>query len=184
MLATDVGCDAMLSGLEEVLVASPEDVCLHKAYASSLIYHRNPARTGLGKFIETQIKLEEPNLTAEQRKKLEGRRKRLLRDFGAAWLGGLADWLIERPGYRFELARGWLDAVVIPEADADFLAALACAPQARLLRRLSIEEHPVDPAALLPLREAGFLPRLEELRVGEVGAGEEPAAVLNRLLAV
>jgi hypothetical protein len=181
MLLTDYSREAMLSGMEEVLLAGPEDGCLHRAYAGSLLASRDPAVAARGRLIEAQLRLEEPGCPAEQRRKLEARRRKLQKDHARTWLGSrLAAYLLDRPGYRFELARGWLDAVTAPELEAGFVVALAAAPLARLLRRLAFEnDRPDRPAALAPLLAAPFLGRLAELRVGEA---EGPAeAVLRRL---
>jgi hypothetical protein len=181
MLLADYSQAAMLTGMEEVLVGSPDDGCLHRAYAGSLLASRDPAVAARGRLIEAQLRLEEPSCPPEQRRKLEARRRKLQKDHARAWLGpALSAYLLDRPGYCFELARGWLDAVTAPGLDAGFIRALAEAPLARLLLRLAIEsDRPDGSAALAPLREAPFLGRLALLRVGGV---EGPAeAVLARL---
>src|SRR4051812_44050391 len=120
MITADLTRDAMLAGLEEVLVASADDVCMHRAYAGTLIQSRDPAHAARGRLIEAQLKLEEPGCPAEQRRKLEARARKFLKDHGRAWLGRLAGWLLDRPGYRFELRRGWLDRVSASGAEAAF----------------------------------------------------------------
>ena len=127
--------------------------------------------------------LEEPGLPPEEKRKLEGRNRKLLRDHGRAWLGSrLAAYLLDRDGYRFVLERGWLVEVQAPELDAGFIAALARAPEARMLRRLVIDgAGGASTAALEPLRSATFADRLKELQIGS-GAAEEPVALLDRLL--
>src|SRR5262249_41894334 len=100
--------DGMISGMEEVVVQCPDDVIMHRAFASALLQHRDPAASARGKFIEVQLKLEEPGLPDDQRRKLASRQRKLLKDHGRAWLGELAGWLLDRPGYRFEMKRGWL----------------------------------------------------------------------------
>jgi hypothetical protein len=180
MLTADVGCDAMLAGLEEVLVSDPADLCLHRAYASSLLYHRNPAKSNLGRFIEAQLRLEDAALPAQERRKLDSRQRKLRKDFAHAWLGSLADWLLDHEGWRFELARGWLDCVEMPIFDQEFLSLLVRAPQARLLRRLII--HKIDAnqmPSLALLREAVFFAHLEELQI-ESQSGR-PAELLTLL---
>jgi hypothetical protein len=166
-----------------VLVGSPEDVCLRQAHATALLEQGDPANSARARYIQTQLKLEEPGLSAEERKKLTARERKFLRDHGRAWLGELASWLLDRPGYRFTLWRGWLDSVEAPELDAGFIAALARSPRARLLRRLSIENNqPGGPAALAPLLDAGVLSGLCEFCLGKSGAGEPAAEVIARLV--
>ena len=173
----------MLQGMEEVLVSSPDDLCLHQAYASSLLAQGDPASAARARYIQTQIKLEGLGLSAEERKKLTGRERKFLRDHGRVWLGELAPYLLDRPGYKFALWRGWLEMVQAPELDAGFIEVLAGSPRARLLRRLLIEsDRPGGVCALAPLLDAPFLAGLLELRVGEAGAGQAPSALLERLV--
>src|SRR4051812_49593285 len=107
MLVADLTRHALFAGVEEVLLASPDDECLHRAYASTLLQSRDPADAARGRLIEAQLKLEAADCPAELRRKLEARRRKLTKDHGRAWLGGLAAYLLDRPGYRFELWRGW-----------------------------------------------------------------------------
>src|SRR5262245_2674649 len=157
MLVADLTRHALFAGVEEVLRASPDDECLHRAYASTLLQSRDPADAARGRLIEAQLKLEDPDCPADQRRKLEARRRKLIRDHGRGWLGGLADYLLGRPDYRFELWRGWLERVLTPAVEADFIAELARAPQARLLRRLEFASAgPGGPQVLAVLRQAEF----------------------------
>jgi hypothetical protein len=172
----------MLDGIEEVLVDSPDDVCLHQSHATALLAQGDPASQARARFIQTQLKLEENHLSAEDRKKLVARERKLLRDHGRAWLGELAECLLDRPGYKFRLWRGWLAEVQAPELDAGFIAALAASPRARLLRALVIEsDRPAGAGALAPLLDAAFLPGLREFRLGETATDEAPADVIARL---
>jgi hypothetical protein len=172
----------MLEGIEEVLVASPDDVCLHQGYASALLTAGDPASGARARFIQTQLKLEDERLPADERRKLAGRERKLLRDHGRAWLGELAAYLLDRPGYKFTLWRGWLATVRAPELDAGFLAVLAGSPRARLLGELAIDsDRPDGATALAALLGATFLNGLREFRLGEAGAGEAPADLIARL---
>jgi hypothetical protein len=180
MLVADYSREAMLSGLEEVLVSSPDDVCLHRAFAGALLTSRDPARAALGRFIEAQLRLEGP--CGDERRGLEGRVRKLQRDHARAWLGELAPHLLDRPGVRYSLARGWLDEVAVPALDAGLFAALARAPQARLLRRLAIEDVSGDRGALAALLGAPWLGGLRELAAGEMIERDRPEALIRRLL--
>jgi hypothetical protein len=184
LTATSYASAGRVEGMEEVLVGCPEDVCLHQAYASALMTQRDPASAGRARYIQTQLRLENPLLTAEEQRKLAARERKLLRDHGRDWLGALAAYLLDRPGYKFTMRRGWLATVQAPELDAGFVALLARAPQARLLRGLVIEsDRPAGTAALAPLLEASFLTDLREFRLGRTGAGEAPADLIARLAA-
>src|SRR5262249_3453350 len=125
-------------------------------------------------------------------KKLEGRRRKLLRDHGRAWLGEeLAAYLLDQQDapaknpYRFEMWRGWLDSVTVPCLTAGFARAPAGARAARLLRVLVIEgAEPGGAEALAALRGAAFLPHLSELRLGTEGGAlraGQAAELLERL---
>jgi hypothetical protein len=185
MLSSTFARAGMLEGVEEVLVGSPDDVCLHLGYASALLRQGDPANMARARYIQTQLKLEESGLSSEERRKLGGRERKFLRDHARAWLGELAAWLVDRPGYKFTLWRGWLESVQAPELDAAFVARLAASPRARLLRRLVIDsDQPGGAQALAPLLDAGFLAGMCEFRLGEtgVGAGAAPAEVIARLV--
>jgi hypothetical protein len=169
-------------GMEEVLIGSPDDVCLHQALATALLCQGDDASTARGRLIQTQIKLEDPRLNDEDRKKLVNRERKLIRDHRKTWLGELAEWLCQDT-YSFTLWRGWLHTVEAPELNPAFIEALAHAPIARLLRKLVIaDERPGGPAALAALVDSPPLATLKELRLGVVGAGEVPGEVLCRLL--
>jgi hypothetical protein len=183
MLLSTSALDGMVEGLEEVLLANPDDLFTHRAYADLLIRHRDPAFAARGRLIEAQLKLEQPGGAEEVRKKLERRNKKLLKDHGRFWLGSLAPYLLDQQGlededeYRFELARGWLDTVVAPVLHLDFIKVLARAPQARLLRKLVIESAaPGGPEALAPLLGASFLPSLRVFWLGPVPGSTDRAA--------
>src|SRR5262245_3775376 len=173
MLLSSWAVEGMVQGMEEVLLANPDDLFTHRAYADVLLRHREPALAARGRFIEAQLKLEEPTRPAEERKTLERRGRKLLKEHGRSWLGALAPYLLDQQGvegkaaYTFSMVRGWLDAVTAPHLDPGFVVALLRAPQARLLRALVIEDAaPGDPEALALLHGAPFLPSLRTFRLG------------------
>src|SRR4051794_38434930 len=171
----------MLGGIEEVLVGSPDDLCLHQAYATALLTQGDDASSARARFVQTQIKLE-GTLGDEERKKLTGRERKLLRDHGKTWLGALAPWLLQ-PTYSFTMRRGWLDRVEAPELDAGFVEALARAPIARLMRSLTIaHERPGGVAALAALLDSPLAITLTTFRLGQAGAGQVPAEALRKLV--
>jgi uncharacterized protein (TIGR02996 family) len=135
--------------LESALVESPDDLATHSAYADHLTEQGDPR----GEFIQTQLALENPALSAQERKKLQKRETELLTQHGKQWLGEVGrflvgDWSGPDKPYHFVFHRGWLDLVrVLPFHDAIFTA-LARSPEARLLRRLEVvydmHYHPFD----------------------------------------
>ena len=190
MLLSSAALEGMREGMEEVLVANPEDVLTHRAYADLLIRHQDPAWAARGRLIETHLKLERSDWPADERTKLERKERKLIKDHAPTWLGELGAYLVEGRGlasgaYGFEMARGWLEAVIAPVLHADFIRVLARAPQARLLRRLVVEEmDPDGPEALLPLLSAPFLPRLRVFWLGPArGAEKQGEDVIANLVA-
>jgi uncharacterized protein (TIGR02996 family) len=134
------------SVLERALMDYPDDLAALSAYADWLGQEGDPR----GEFIQVQLALEEPGRPGDERKELQGREQALLDAHAGEWLGGLADFLVPRRdaeegssgvpgGYEFQFARGWLDSIRVPEISVAFARALARAPEARLLRRLTIE---------------------------------------------
>ena len=171
----------MLGGIEDVLIGSPDDVCLHQAYATALLAQGDDASTARARLIQTQLKLE-GRLTDEDRKTLVGRERHLLRKHGKTWLGELALWLT-RPTYGSTFRRGWLYSVEAPELDAGFVEALARAPIARLLGELHVAQAgPGGVGALSAILDSGLANTLTTFRLGEAGAGETPVVVLRRLV--
>jgi uncharacterized protein (TIGR02996 family) len=124
--------------LEQALVEDPDDRAAHSAYADYLTEQGDPR----GELIQVQLALEDPRRPARERTRLRERENELLQH-GRQWLGGLGpllvgDWSGPDKPYHYQFARGWLDLVrVLPFPDA-LIAALARAPEARLLRRLEV----------------------------------------------
>jgi hypothetical protein len=185
--------EGVVLGVEEVLVSNPDDLMLHRAYADVLIQRSDPR----GRLIETQLRLEDDKRPLEERKTLERRQRKLIKDHGRSWLGDLAVFLLDQRGipeerqevgaaYRFEMVRGWLHTVTAPVICPDFLRALACAPQARLLRRLVYENMtprrlrlagPGD-ASCAVIVASGILRRLAGLELCQAGITDAGARTL------
>ncbi len=134
------------SVLERAVLDDPDDLAAISAYADWLGQEGDPR----GEFIQVQLALEDEGHPADSRKELKKRERALLKAHAEEWLGGLAEFLLAPPdedegtsrhadGSEFQFARGWLDSIRVPEISVAFARALARAPQARLLRRLTIE---------------------------------------------
>jgi uncharacterized protein (TIGR02996 family) len=171
--------------LESALVENPDDLATHSAYADHLTEQGDPR----GEFIQTQLALENPALTAQERKKLEKRETELLTQHGKQWLGEVGrflvgDWSGPDKPYHFVFHRGWLDlvrALPVPEA---LFAALAQCPEARLLRRLEIvydmRYHPFEfHQFLLPLN--GVLNKQEVVDTNSLDVYEAPTVMPSLL---
>jgi uncharacterized protein (TIGR02996 family) len=135
--------------LEAALVAHPDEVAAHSAYADYLAEQGDPR----GEFVQTQLALEDPTRPKRERDALKKREAALLKKHATQWLGDVGRFLVgswsgEDKPYHFRFARGWLDFVRTLPLPEEIVAALAKAPEARLLRRLEIvydmRYHPFD----------------------------------------
>jgi uncharacterized protein (TIGR02996 family) len=166
--------------LEDALVANPDDLASHMAYADWLSEQDDPR----GEFIQVQLALEDPKRTREERKQLRKREQDLLEEHTLPWLGRLAGWLLDgRKDCRFEFARGWIDNLHVPLLDTATAHLLAHAPELRLLRRLRIINcpdetdggdagaNPPSPDSrpgLVPLSNASVLGNVRVFQLGEL----------------
>lgn len=185
--------------LEAALVANPDESTAFAAYGDYLAEEGDPR----GEFVQVQLALEEAGRSADERKRLQRREAELLTAHAREWLGDLArflagDWSGPDKPYRWAFRRGWLDYVRVLPVPRAFSAALARAPEARLLRTLEIvydmEYHYDDfdrftePAAagltedeengevydtLSPLPELTESPYLTNLRVFRIGFSDD-----------
>jgi uncharacterized protein (TIGR02996 family) len=127
------------AALEKALLAHPDEVAAHSAYADYLIEAGDPR----GEFIQVQLALEDENRPKSDRDALRKREKALLKKHGPEWLCELGrflvgEWSGEDKPYHYRFARGWLETVrTLPVPDA-LVETLARSPEARLLRRLEI----------------------------------------------
>jgi uncharacterized protein (TIGR02996 family) len=141
MLCSSFALAGMVEAMEETLFADPDDRLLWSAYADLLLKQGDPR----SRLVQTQLALEKPGLADDERKKLQRRAQKMLKDHGRGWLGGLAPFLLDQEGvgeaggeYRFAFQRGWLASVYVPELTVAFARALARSRQARLLRELIV----------------------------------------------
>jgi uncharacterized protein (TIGR02996 family) len=187
--------DATGAILEAALVDDPGDVAAHAAYADWLMQQGDPR----GEFIQVQFALEDQSRGPAERAELERREAELLQAHARSWLGALGDQLptqeemraySARPPYTFR--RGWLHALTLPTLDRPIAAALASAPETRLLQELTIfsgmnQESGVLPPDDFELAEHEYVgvgpllgsPHLRNLRVLQLGPSrhEEPGVM-------
>lgn len=157
--------------LEAALVANPDDLAAHSAYADFLSEQGDPR----GEYIQIQLRLEQDGLTAEQRNVLKGREHALFDQYASRWFGELHQFLLS-PEQRqrsvfceFRCSRGWLESLQIPYLTTDLARALLNSRALlKLLRRLNIAdlavESPQDVEFLssVLLKEMPVLPALRE----------------------
>jgi uncharacterized protein (TIGR02996 family) len=144
--------------LENAILANPDDLGAHAAYADWLIEQGDPR----GEFIQVQLALEDPKKTGRERKELQKRERELLTSHEKNWLGELAPLLLGSPQeqlslfekelrpearnhlqylpeliqFRHSWARGWLERFECKEMSVAMTRMLCRAPVARLLRAL------------------------------------------------
>src|SRR5262245_45216414 len=115
---------SLREAFEGALVAEPDNLGNHAAYADWLSEQDDPADRARGEFIAVQMRLEDGSLTGEGRERLQRREGELLAGHQREWLGGLAPFLLDEhelvdwagleleagtPLATFSFRRGWLD---------------------------------------------------------------------------
>jgi uncharacterized protein (TIGR02996 family) len=150
--------------LEAAILAVPDDLANHMAYADWLAEQGDPR----GEFIQVQLALEDPARPAEERKALLRREGELLNVWERAWLGDLAPFLSQDGAeYRFQFSRGWLDTIDTRWMSKQFVEALNRTPFARLLRNLVVLSLDMDEEVLPALRKSPCLSALRQFQLGE-----------------
>jgi uncharacterized protein (TIGR02996 family) len=166
--------------LESALAAHPDELAAHSAYADYLVEAGDPR----GEFIQVQLALEDPTRTKAQRAALQKRERELLKAHAATWMGDAGRFLVgkwsgEDKPFHYRFARGWLDFVRTAEMEP-VVAALARAPEARLLRHLEIvydmRYHPFDFDRFL---QGPLAAMRDEERLGE--GATDPRSLLKYL---
>src|SRR5947209_6035053 len=80
---------SLREALEQALVAHPDDLASHMAYADWLGEQEDPALRDRGEFIRVQLALEDESRPAAERKKLQRQEQKLLDARAREWLGDL-----------------------------------------------------------------------------------------------
>jgi len=134
--------------LEQALLAEPENVAIHSAYADLLIEQEDPR----GEYIRLQLALEDRSQPLDRLRILEQQAYSLRRQHEHAWLGPLAEF-VDPPRQRQSVAepvepnvdvtfrRGWIDRVVIQDLTQPLLSALSETALARLMRELDMSNN-------------------------------------------
>jgi uncharacterized protein (TIGR02996 family) len=164
---------SLREALEDALIANPDDLAAHMAYADYLQEQGDPR----GEFIQVQLALEDESKSTAERKELQKREAKLFKQHGHEWLGDLAPFLLDQqkakepswgdPFYQFQFRRGWLDSLELRNYGVVFTRVLARAPQIRLLQRLVLnapdfeEADEYEPGPDVP--EGSYFPALPAL---------------------
>jgi uncharacterized protein (TIGR02996 family) len=195
--------DPLRQALEEALVANPDDLAAHSAYADYLI-EQGDVR---GELISAQLALEDPSRPSGERKKLKQREEELLEAHEREWLGELAPLLLATPAEErvlceaesrfgsyippeisYSWVRGWLDRLECDHLTVEMTRKLGRAPIARLLHGLVWRTHrrayeyryaegpdvPDLEGHFLPYEVLAHCPAVGNLRVLQLGNEVDP----------
>jgi uncharacterized protein (TIGR02996 family) len=126
--------------LEAAIVADPDDLSAHMAYADFLSEQPDLASVARGEFIRAQLALDDPSIPMGEQARLLAREYKPLDVHLRQWLGELAPFLLDSldERYRYRFARGWLDSIEAHRFTCAFAKTLAEAPEARMLRHLML----------------------------------------------
>ncbi len=132
---------------QKALTENPDDHAGWCAYADWLVEHDDPR----GEFMQTQIALEDENLSKAERTKLKIKEQDLFKKHKEALLGPLAEFLLDQPKpkknewrpreIKFAFRRGWLSELEVPNYGVEFGRALNRAAEARFLRKLHVHTN-------------------------------------------
>lgn len=175
--------------LEAALIASPDDVAVHSAYADYLLEQGDPR----GEFIRLQLAAEDRNQPVAKLRELEDQAYKIRQEHERDWLGELWEF-VQRPPSARSVAepmepkvsvawkRGWVDGVRIWQLSSPMVRAIATHPLTRLLGSFAVVQNaePIEtrtapyemavPVSMRPLNDSG---RFAHLRHFEVGSAEE-----------
>src|SRR3954471_22142254 len=87
--------EPMRRAFEEALVAEPDNLGHHAAYADWLSEQDDPGDRARGEFIAVQLRLEDDSLPKNEREQLRQREGQLLQRYQRRWLSGLAPFLLD-----------------------------------------------------------------------------------------
>jgi uncharacterized protein (TIGR02996 family) len=165
------GAGSLRDALEAALVANPDDLASHSAYADYLAEQGDPR----GEFIQVQLALEDETKSSAERKRLRQREEELLKAHTREWLGELAPHLLDAeerkwgPQTEYRFSRGWIDRVQIVRLSKPLAEAFCRTPLLRLLRELLVVEHSYDedePTGLEDLVEAPYFGNVRLFQLG------------------
>lgn len=122
--------------LELAILANPNDLGAHAAYADYLTEQGDPQ----GEFISVQLALQDDKLKSPERKKLQNREKALLKKHRKKWVGGWEDEMDPVPGLPKAEAglfvNGILAGISVRGMGLECARSLTAAEETRLVRNL------------------------------------------------
>lgn len=129
--------------LEAALVANPDDMAVHMAYADYLTEQGDPR----GELIQAQLALEQLPRRSPQRDALRRRFASLAVLHGRTLLGDLASHFLEQShthAVPFQVRFGWLDILYVDRLTVNLARLIARAPEVRLLSTLRLDDVAVE----------------------------------------
>lgn len=192
--------------LEAALVANPDDVAAHAAYADYLLEQGDPR----GEYIRLQLAYEDRNQPAKKLRELEDAAHKIRQEHEREWVGDLWQFVQRPPSARsvaepmepnvvVSWRRGWIDGIRVWQTSRELVRLIAANPYTRLLASLifvhnsypveGLDEHPTDGLPIprvdvhtvpgsLPLIDAG---RFANLRHFELGSREDQIVAVGAL---
>ena len=134
--------DPTRDALERALVAEPDDLALHGAYADYLIEQGDPR----GEYIRLELAIAQKEEFGVRARAQYLAHAKLMTRHRAEWLGALDRVLpVANPGPfghpdgRLRLRLGWLDELFMTAPSRELAEAVVACPVGHLLRRLTIE---------------------------------------------
>jgi uncharacterized protein (TIGR02996 family) len=129
--------------LEAALVANPDDLAAHMAYADFLSEQGDPR----GELIQAQIALEQLPRHSPQRVVLRQRFAALAVEHGRTLLGDLAAHFLEQShthAVPFQFRFGWIDILYVDRLTVSLARLIARAPEVRLLSTLRLDDVAIE----------------------------------------
>jgi uncharacterized protein (TIGR02996 family) len=127
---------SLREALEDALVADPDDLAAHRAYADLLMEQGDPR----GGFIQAQLAAEGES-GPQPRRPLSPRERELWEAHKAEWLRPLIDIVPDLEEDDVQFARGWPDRLYVMGVTLDQARRLSALPGLRLLHELHVTDH-------------------------------------------
>lgn len=178
--------------LEAALVATPDDIALHSAYADLLLEEGDPR----GEYIRLQLAKEDRNQSRDKLLQYDQAMLELRLRHEQEWLGELWQFMQRPPSARsiavpmesnvsVSWRRGWIDSIRIGQLSDSLVRTIAVNPFTRLLGSFAVIQNqqsmetrtaPYEMLVQVSLQPLVHTGRLTNLRHFELGSVEERAA--------
>ncbi len=184
--------------LEAALIANPDDVVRHAAYADLLLEQGDPR----GEFIRLQLAAEDRNQPVSKLREYEQAAFGLRQSHEREWLGDLWQFVQRPPSARsvaepiepnviVSWRRGWIDGIRIGQLSSALVQAIASNPFTRLLGSFAVVQNtvpmetrsaPYEMPVQVGLQRLIDSGRFANVRHFEVGSVEERVAAEGQSL--